>query len=192
MFLFHMKIIFNITILVLLGSTLQAQTNKKPLPSEINQFYQKYNIVKAFSSHQERSALVKLLNKNEPLPDFLDNRIRYIFKLIKDIEIQSGSEANIPNPFQQNTWKFQSSELQQVQSWTYSGDVLVLKVKKYGLPNDVNAKLISHYDDFRQDNFFHLMQALDEKLSSQSTAIHTWRNVNGSWVKDSVEKVFVE
>jgi len=188
-----MKALTYTVLCLIVSSALLAQSpEKSPLPKEVDEYYQKYNIVKAFSSHEERSLLVRLMVEKDALPDLKDNRMRYIYQLIKDIQSQTSADNAMPNSIRQNDWKLQSSGLTQVQSWKYDEDLLVVRTVNYSLPLDVNTRLISQFDDYRKHNFSPLIDGVEDELSTQSTSLHTWRKVNGSWVKDDVEMVLVK
>ena len=176
--------------LIFCSSSLVAQ--QQALPEDIGAFYQNSNFITAFSTHQERSFLVNFLEKEAPSSSLDEPRLAQIFHFMKAIQNQTVQAETMPNALQQNKLKFHSSELLKVEGWEYTPSAVVLKVRKYALPQAVNTQLIAHYEQYQRKNFVPLKDIFEGGLQTTALAIHTWRNLNGKWVKDSVEKVFLE
>jgi len=177
----------------------QKQPESQGLPLEISEYYQNYNFISSFSSKPERETLVRYLDQ-EKLPEKLkSDRLEKVFQLMKrvkakvmkfDPKMSVGVKPNLGNIF--------PSVMIEVRDFKQNGTEISVEVFSYGLKPEENFRFIALYDERRGNEKEipsekeRIEAAKSKSKFSPSKEIHKWFYVDGQWMRQEANVVFLK
>jgi hypothetical protein len=190
----HTLILGILSILLLLplvhANSARVYSESPIFPTQISEFYDRYNFISSFSTGAERKMLIEKYSKNGAPEEMKTERLGKVFNQmsrLKDQIFVMDSEMVLwvgPTP---KFWRFHFRPvLFDVIGIQVSGDTAIVDVMSYEVEPDMVLRFISSYE--QSDGDTHKIPSSEERIlrancQTPGKVVHRWVLQNGKWKK---------
>ena len=175
----------------------QKEQDKQSLSLEICEYYRSYNFASSFSSQFERETLAAYLSQEKPPEKLNSERLEKVFQSMKKVKARvMNTDPKMTIQVKPGGLNIFPSEVIEVRNFKQNGGELMVEVAAYGLKPEENFRYIALYDEHRGNekeipSEEEIIDTAKSKFPPRKE-IHKWLSVNGQWMKQEANIVFLK
>ncbi len=171
----------------------QKEQDKQSLSLEISEYYRSYNFISSFSSQFERETLAAYLSQEK----LNSERLEKVFQSMKKVKARvMNTDPKMTIQVKPGGLNIFPSEVIEVRNFKQNGGELMVEVAAYGLKPEENFRYIALYDEHKGNekeipSEEEIIDTAKSKFPPRKE-IHKWLYVNGQWMKQEANLVFLK